>query len=146
MSDDLLDAARAVQRRAYAPHSGFRVRAAVRRASSAIYAGRNVEGVSDPERSDPERSDPERSDPERSWAETSAIAATAAAGEVETAKVAVIATAPGPVPPSGVLLPCIAEFAGHDVRVTMATPDGQTLTTTMAKPLPSAVDASLMQA
>ncbi|MEL6206188.1 MAG: cytidine deaminase [Pseudomonadota bacterium] len=136
MSDDLLVAARAVLSRAHAPHSGFRVGAAVRRASGSIYEGRNVEAVSDPE----------RSDPERSWAETGANAAMAAAGEVETAKVAVIATAPRPVPPSGGGRPRIAEFAGHYVRVTMATTDGPTLTTTMAKPLPSAVDASLMQA
>ncbi|MEF9600829.1 cytidine deaminase, partial [Paracoccus sp. PXZ] len=45
----LLDAAREVRERAYAPYSNFKVGAAVRGASGRIYAGCNVENVAYPE-------------------------------------------------------------------------------------------------
>ena len=42
---ELFDAARAIQRRAYAPYSNYQVGAAVRTASGAVDAGCNVENA-----------------------------------------------------------------------------------------------------
>ena len=80
---DLRDAALAVRENAHAPYSGFKVGAAIRAASGAIYRGCNVENVAYPE---------------GTCAEAGAIAAMVAAGETRLAEVYVVASSPEPVP------------------------------------------------
>ncbi|WP_375281462.1 cytidine deaminase [Pseudooctadecabacter sp.] len=125
----LLDAARAVRENAYAPYSNFKVGAALRTADGTVFTGINVENVAYPE---------------GTCAEAGAIAAMCATGAREIAEVAVIADAPAPVPPCGGCRQKIAEFAGPDVVVTMATTDGATLQMTVADLLPGRFDASHM--
>lgn len=129
MSDDLVAAAHDVQARAYAPYSGFQVGAALRSPSGAIHQGCNVENVAYPE---------------GTCAEAGAIAAMIAAGDTVITEVAVIANAPAPVPPCGGCRQKLAEFADGSVVVTMATTDGQRLTSTVAELLPGRFDASHM--
>lgn len=126
----LLDAARAVRENAYAPYSQFKVGAAVRGASGAIYAGCNVENVSYPE---------------GTCAEAGAIAAMVAAGETELTEVAVIAGGPVPVSPCGGCRQKLAEFARHDVPVTTATTGGESMTATVGDLLPAAFDQTHME-
>lgn len=125
----LLDAARAVRENAHVPYSKFKVGAAVRAASGTVYRGCNVENVAYPE---------------GTCAEAGAIAAMVAAGDTEIAEVAVIADSPLPVSPCGGCRQKIAEFAGPDVVVTMATTDGKSQSITVAQLLPGAFDADYM--
>ncbi len=126
----LLDAARAVRENAHAPYSNFKVGAAIRAASGAIYTGCNVENVAYPE---------------GTCAEAGAIAAMCAAGDYAIAEVAVIADSPAPVPPCGGCRQKLAEFAAGDVPVTMATLAGATLTLRVAELLPGAFGAAHME-
>ena len=125
----LIDAARRVREAAYAPYSGFKVGAAVRGASGAIYAGCNVENVAYPE---------------GTCAEAGAIAAMVAAGETEITEVCVIAGSARPTPPCGGCRQKLAEFGGANVPVLLATTGGQTLATTIGDLLPRRFDATHM--
>jgi cytidine deaminase len=125
----LLDAARAVRENAHAPYSLFKVGAAIRAASGAVYVGCNVENVAYPE---------------GTCAEAGAIAAMVAAGDTCIAEVLVIADSPAPVPPCGGCRQKIAEFAGQDVRVTLCTTDGKELVMTVADLLPGVFTAAHM--
>jgi cytidine deaminase len=129
MSDDLIAAAAEVRRQAYAPYSGFQVGAAVRTEGGQVHVGCNVENVAYPE---------------GTCAEAGAIASMIAAGDREIREVAVIADAPTPVSPCGGCRQKIAEFAGPEVVVTMATVDGQRLVATVAELLPGAFDTGHM--
>ncbi len=126
----LLDAARAARENAHAPYSNFKVGAALRTTSGKIYCGCNVENVAYPE---------------GTCAEAGAIAVMVAAGEREIAEVAVIADASAPVPPCGGCRQRLAEFAGADVKVIMATTSGATLTMTVAELLPGAFGRTHME-
>lgn len=125
----LIDAAREVRENAYAPYSHFKVGAAVRGLSGAIYTGCNVENVAYPE---------------GTCAEAGAIAAMVAAGETEITEVAVIADSPAPVPPCGGCRQKLAEFGRHDVPVTLATTDGKVMETTVGDLLPGRFEAAHM--
>ncbi len=125
----LLDAARAVREFAYAPYSRFKVGAAVRGASGAVYSGCNVENVAYPE---------------GTCAEAGAIAAMVAAGETRLVEVAVIADAPAPCPPCGGCRQKLAEFGSPDTPVLLATVSGATLATTIGELLPGRFDVSHM--
>lgn len=125
----LLDAATKVRENAYAPYSRFKVGAAVRGKSGAIYQGVNVENVAYPE---------------GTCAEAGAIAAMVAAGETELVEVAVIADSPTPVPPCGGCRQKLAEFGKADVPVTLATTGGARLETTIGELLPGRFDMSHM--
>lgn len=118
-----------VRENAHAPYSNFKVGAAIRTAGGAVFQGCNVENVAYPE---------------GTCAEAGAIAAMCAAGEREIAEVYVIADSPAPVPPCGGCRQKIAEFAGGDVKVTLATTAGTELVMTVAELLPGAFDASFM--
>jgi cytidine deaminase len=125
----LLAAATAVREHAYAPYSRFKVGAAIRAASGAVYTGVNVENVAYPE---------------GTCAEAGAIAAMVAHGETRIAEVLVIADSPDPVPPCGGCRQKIAEFAGQDVPVTLCTTDGKSRTMTVADLLPGVFTAAHM--
>ena len=125
----LLDAAREVREMAYVPYSRFKVGAAIRGASGAVYRGCNVENVAYPE---------------GTCAEAGAISAMVAAGETELIEVAVIADSPSPVPPCGGCRQKLAEFGKGHVPVLLATTDGATLATTVGELLPGRFDAGHM--
>lgn len=125
----LLKAATAVRENAHAPYSNFKVGAAVRAASGAIYAGCNVENVAYPE---------------GTCAEAGAIAAMVAAGETRLTEVLVIADSPLPVSPCGGCRQKLAEFAGPQVQITMTTVAGNSQTATMGDLLPGAFTSAHM--
>ncbi|NBD30448.1 MAG: cytidine deaminase [Alphaproteobacteria bacterium] len=125
----LVDDARAVRENAHAPYSKFKVGAAIRAASGAVYRGVNVENVAYPE---------------GTCAEAGAIAAMVAAGDVAIAEVAVIADSPVPVSPCGGCRQKLAEFGAGDVKVTLATTDGTIFETTIGDLLPGVFDAHQM--
>ena len=113
----LLKAAEAAMRNAYAPHSDFKVGAALRTPTGAVYAGANVENAAYPQ---------------SQCAEASAIGALIAAGEREIAAVAVVAEKLDVCPPCGACRQRLAEFAKPDTPVYL----GGHLTTTLGELLP----------
>ncbi|RLL71387.1 cytidine deaminase [Paenirhodobacter hankyongi] len=125
----LVELARDVRENAYAPYSRFKVGAAVRGKSGAVYRGVNVENVAYPE---------------GTCAEAGAIAAMVAAGETELVEVAVIADSPTPVPPCGGCRQKLAEFGRAETPVTLATTSGARFDTTIGELLPGRFDASHM--
>ena len=125
----LLHAATEVRAHAYAPYSRFKVGAAIRTSAGTVHVGCNVENAAYPQ---------------GTCAEGGAISAMIAAGETEIAEILVIADCPTPVPPCGGCRQKIVEFAAPDVRVTMCTTDGKSLTMTVADLLPGSFDASFM--
>ncbi len=127
----LVDEARAIRERAYAPYSNFKVGAAIRAASGRVYLGVNVENVAYPE---------------GTCAEAGAIAAMVAGGDTEIAEVAIIADAPVPLTPCGGCRQKLAEFAAADVPVTMATVGGEAEVMQVADLLPGAFGRAHMEA
>lgn len=125
----LLKAATDVRENAYAPYSHFKVGAAIRGASGAVYAGCNVENVAYPE---------------GTCAEAGAIAAMVAAGETELTEVCVIADCPDPVTPCGGCRQKLAEFGRHDVLVTMCTVEGKAIEATIGDLLPAGFNSRHM--
>jgi len=119
----LVEAAAEIRERAYAPYSNFKVGAAIRAESGRIYQGVNVENAAYPQ---------------GTCAEAGAIAAMIAGGDTRISEVAVIADAPRPVPPCGGCRQKLAEFAGGEVPVTLATTRGATQETTVGDLLPGA--------
>jgi homotetrameric cytidine deaminase len=91
----LLRAAEAAMHNAYAPHSGFKVGAALRTPTGAVYTGANVENAAYPQ---------------SQCAEASAIGALIAAGEREIAAVAVVAEQMDVCPPCGGCRQRLSEF------------------------------------
>lgn len=120
---DLLEAALAVRERAYVPYSRFKVGAAIRAGSGAIYPGCNVENVAYPE---------------GTCAEAGAIAAMIAGGDTRIAEIVVVADSETPTTPCGGCRQKIREFAGPEARIAMATLDGSAMTMTMTDLLPGA--------
>lgn len=129
MTTDLRTLATAVRAQAYAPYSDFQVGAAIRVASGDVFVGCNVENAAYPE---------------GTCAEAGAIAAMVASGARDIAEVYVIAGSARPVPPCGGCRQKLAEFAGADVIVTLATTSGNETQTTVGDLLPGAFDAKDM--
>lgn len=127
--DILVQEAARVRENAYVPYSNFKVGAALRAGSGAIYSGCNVENVAYPQ---------------GTCAEAGAIAAMVAGGDTEIKEVAVIADSPEPVTPCGGCRQKLAEFASADVKITMATTGGKQVTLTMAEILPGAFNTHHM--
>ena len=121
--DPMLEAALAVRLNAYVPYSNFKVGAAIRADSGALYTGCNVENVAYPQ---------------GTCAEAGAIAAMVAGGDSRIEEVVVVADSSAPTTPCGGCRQKLREFAGPSVRVTMATLDGDRLTMTMEELLPGA--------
>jgi len=95
--DRLFAAARAAQANAYAPYSRFKVGAALRTPSGAIFSGCNVENAAYPQ---------------GACAEAMAIGAMALAGERRIAEILVVGDGEGLCTPCGGCRQRIREFAG----------------------------------
>jgi homotetrameric cytidine deaminase len=121
----LLAAADAVMRNAYAGYSDFKVGAALRTPSGAIYTGANVENAAYPQ---------------GQCAEASAIGAMVAGGESEIAAVAVVAEKLDVCPPCGGCRQRLKEFAKPDTPVYLGRPGGPLEVTSVGELLPLAFD------
>jgi homotetrameric cytidine deaminase len=119
--DLLLRAADAVMRNAHARYSDFKVGAALRTPSGAVYTGANVENASYPE---------------GQCAETSAIGALVAAGETEIAAVAVVAEKMEFCPPCGGCRQRLSELARPETPVHLGRPGGEHQTFTLGEIFP----------
>ena len=119
--DELIEAARQVRERAYAPYSRFAVGAAVLDEQGRIHAGCNVENAAYPQ----------------GWcAEASALAVRVAAGGRRVMAVAVCAVADSPVTPCGGCRQKLREFAADDCPVWVADLTGLRATHTLGALLP----------
>jgi homotetrameric cytidine deaminase len=123
--DELMRAADAVMRTAYAPYSQFKVGVALRASDGSIHVGSNVENASYPQ---------------GQCAETSAIGALIAAGHTRIAEVAVTAERMDICPPCGGCRQRLAEFASADTPVHLGRPGGPRQTTTIGELLPLAFE------
>jgi len=106
-SEELVAAARAVQKRGFAPYSRYLVGAAVRGRSGAIYTGCNVENASYGA---------------TICAERAAICAMVAAGETRFDEVVVYTEAEPPATPCGICRQVLSEFAAPGAKVLVASP------------------------
>src|SRR5690242_21435422 len=114
---------------AYAPYSQFKVGAAVRAPSGAIYAGANVENVAYPQ---------------GQCAESSALGALVAGGESAITAVAVVAERLDVCPPCGGCRQRLAEFGGPDVPVYLGRPGASVETITLGELLPLSFDRAAL--
>ena len=121
MSSDLIEAAIAAMAKAHVPYSKFRVGAALRGASGAVYAGCNVENASYPE---------------GCCAETSAISALVMGGENRIVEVAVAGRGEALVTPCGGCRQRLREFAEDSVEIHICGPEGLRRTVTLGELLP----------
>ncbi len=113
-----------MRQRAYVPHSGFKVGAALLTKGGRVIVGCNFENASFGA---------------TICAERAAAGAAIAAGEREWVALAVVADYPEPVPPCGICRQVLAEFA-PDMPVIMANLAGQRRTMTVRELLPGAFE------
>jgi cytidine deaminase len=121
VTDSLVEAARAVQLRAYAPYSHFRVGCALEAEDGRVFAGCNVENASYGL---------------TICAERAAVCAAVAAGAHRFRRVVVVSDADPPAAPCGACRQVLSEF-GRDLRVDGVGAAG-TVSWTIAELLPSA--------
>jgi cytidine deaminase len=118
---ELFAAANAAQANAYAPYSRFKVGAALRTLSGAIYSGCNVENAAYPQ---------------GTCAEAGAIAAMALAGERRIAEILVVGDGDALCAPCGGCRQRIREFADLSAPIHIAGPEGVRASFTLAELLP----------
>jgi cytidine deaminase len=119
--DLLFEAALAIQAKAYAPYSRFKVGAAIRTPNGGVFAGCNVENAAYPE---------------GSCAETAAISAMIAAGETRIAELVVMGEGEALVTPCGGCRQRIREFAAGETPIHVAGPEGIRRSFTLDELLP----------
>jgi cytidine deaminase len=117
----LLDEAKRMRERAYAPYSRFRVGAALRTSSGKIFSGCNVENASFGL---------------TICAERNAIFQMVAAGERQIADLLVIGDSEGFLPPCGGCRQVLAEFARPETRVYMCDREGSFRQTSLGELMP----------
>lgn len=127
----LLRAADSAMRNAYAPYSRFKVGAAVRARSGAIYSGANVENVAFPQ---------------GACAEAAALGALVTAGETAITAVAVVAERVDRCPPCGGCRQRLAEFGGPDTPVYLGRPGSEFSMSTLGELLPGAFGREELEA
>lgn len=120
----LVEEARDVRERAYAPYSNFKVGAAIRTKSGKIFKGANIENISISI---------------TICAERSAGVAAVSAGELDWEEIAVVAGTSRPTSPCGACRQFLAEF-NPDLKVVVANQHEVFYTTTVAELLPKAFD------
>ncbi|MCW6507412.1 cytidine deaminase [Lichenifustis flavocetrariae] len=119
--DPLFDLARQARERAYAPYSHFKVGAAIRTPSGALFAGANVENAAYPQ---------------GACAEAAAISAMILGGETRIAEILVIGEGDGLVTPCGGCRQRIREFASADTPIHIASLKGRRASFTLTELLP----------
>lgn len=119
--DALFEAARAIQAKAYAPYSRFKVGAAIVTPNGQVFTGCNVENAAYPV---------------GSCAEQSAISAMIAAGESRIAQIVVMGEGENLVTPCGGCRQRIREFAAVDTAIHVAGPEGIRKSFTLDELLP----------
>ena len=119
--DDLLQLARRMMLRAYAPYSKFHVGAAVRAEDGSIHGGCNVENAAYPQ---------------GTCAEAGAIAAMVAAGGKRILECVVVGPGPEVITPCGGCRQKLREFGADDLPVHLCGPDGLHRTVTLGQLFP----------
>jgi cytidine deaminase len=119
--EELLAAARATRRHAYAPFSGYAVGASVRAEDGRIFAGCNVEN---------------RSFGLALCAERAAVAAAVAAGARRFSAVAVVTDSDPPAAPCGLCRETLAEFCGPELAIHLESAGGARRDTTLGAIFP----------
>ncbi|HST94628.1 MAG TPA: cytidine deaminase [Microvirga sp.] len=119
--DALFEAARAIQAKAYAPYSRFKVGAAIATPDGRVFTGCNVENAAYPV---------------GSCAEAGAIAAMVAAGGSRIAEIVVMGEGDNLVTPCGGCRQRIREFAGPGTPIHVAGPEGIRKSFTLDELLP----------
>ncbi len=129
ISEKLIEAAKKVREKAFAPFSKFKVGASVLTKSGKIFTGCNIESASYSS---------------TVCAERVAIWKAISEGETEFKQIAVVADTGKLTPPCGVCRQIIWEFCG-DVPVTMANLSGESETISAKELLPRAFDAEFLK-
>jgi cytidine deaminase len=119
--DELFEAAKAIQAKAYAPYSRFKVGAAIATPTGRVFAGCNVENAAYPV---------------GSCAEAGAVSAMIAAGESRIAQIVVMGEGKNLVTPCGGCRQRIREFAASDTPIHIAGPEGIRKSFTLDELLP----------
>ncbi len=119
--DTLFEAAKAIQAKAYAPYSRFKVGAAIATPDGRVFTGCNVENAAYPV---------------GSCAEAGAISAMVAAGESRIAQIVVMGEGGNLVTPCGGCRQRIREFAAPDTPIHIAGPEGIRKSFTLDELLP----------
>jgi cytidine deaminase len=127
-SKELIESAKNVREKAFAPYSNFKVGAAVQTKSGKIFTGCNIENASYGL---------------TMCAERVAIFKAVSEGEKEFSRIAVVADTDELTPPCGPCRQIIWEFCG-DVPVTFANLEGKTETLQMKELLPRAFDIKFL--